>query len=61
MLCIVLGVLQIELESLQGFAAEKLAPYQIPKLLRVLDEMPRNAMGKINKKALVKSVFPKQQ
>ncbi|KAL3158739.1 hypothetical protein ABBQ32_011468 [Trebouxia sp. C0010 RCD-2024] len=50
---------EIELESLQGFAADKLAPYQIPKVLRVLDEMPRNAMGKINKKALVKSVFPK--
>ena len=56
-----LSVLQVNLEGLQEFAAEKLAPYQIPKLLEVLDEMPRNAMGKINKKALVKGVFPQQQ
>ena len=51
-------VLQINLESLQKHAAEKLAPYQIPKLLKILDEMPRNAMGKMNKIALVKDVFP---
>lgn len=54
-------MLQVDLESLQEFAAQHLAPYQIPKLLEVLDEMPRNAMGKINKKALVKEVFPKKQ
>ena len=51
-------MLQADLESLQAFAAEHLAPYQIPQLLKVLDEMPRNAMGKINKKALIKQVFP---
>lgn len=56
----VLFVLQINLESLQKHAAEKLAPYQVPRLLKMLDEMPRNAMGKINKKALVKDVFPQQ-
>ena len=50
--------LQVCLEDLQEFAAKNLAPYQIPKLLKTLDEMPRNAMGKINKKALVKDVFP---
>lgn len=54
-------MLQIDLESLQRHAAEKLAPYQIPKLLQVLDEMPRNAMGKINKKGLIKDVFPQQK
>lgn len=58
---LLLVVLQVKLEELQEFAADKLAPYQIPKLLRVLDKMPRNAMGKINKKALVKSVFPEEQ
>lgn len=54
-------VVQVDLESLQKHASEKLAPYQIPKLLKVLDEMPRNAMGKINKKGLIKDVFPQQQ
>lgn len=56
-----LFVVQIDLESLQKHASEKLAPYQIPKLLKVLEEMPRNAMGKINKKGLIKDVFPQQK
>ncbi|MCJ1312735.1 hypothetical protein MMC25_006411 [Agyrium rufum] len=38
---------------------DKLANYKIPQELKVLENgMPRNAMGKINKKALVKEVFP---
>lgn len=34
-----------------------LANYKIPQVLRVVDHIPRNAMGKINKKQLVKAVF----
>ncbi|KAI9755515.1 MAG: 40S ribosomal protein [Chaenotheca gracillima] len=38
---------------------EKLANYKIPQELKILENgMPRNAMGKINKKSLVKEVFP---
>ncbi|KAK4202471.1 putative short-chain-fatty-acid--CoA ligase [Triangularia verruculosa] len=36
---------------------DRLANYKIPQVLRVVDNIPRNAMGKINKKALVKEVF----
>ncbi|TPX22558.1 hypothetical protein DIZ76_014434 [Coccidioides immitis] len=37
---------------------DKLAPYKIPQEMRVLDGgLPRNAMGKVNKKVLVKQVF----
>ncbi|KAK0104211.1 hypothetical protein ONS96_005304 [Cadophora gregata f. sp. sojae] len=36
---------------------ERLANYKIPQVMRVVDEIPRNAMGKINKKELVKQVF----
>ncbi|KAK4170353.1 putative short-chain-fatty-acid--CoA ligase [Cladorrhinum sp. PSN259] len=36
---------------------DKLASYKIPQVLRVVDHIPRNAMGKINKKMLVKEVF----
>ncbi|KAK4680887.1 LOW QUALITY PROTEIN: hypothetical protein QC764_102690 [Podospora pseudoanserina] len=36
---------------------ERLAGYKIPQVLRVVDHIPRNAMGKINKKVLVKEVF----
>ncbi|KAH7027541.1 uncharacterized protein B0I36DRAFT_375365 [Microdochium trichocladiopsis] len=35
----------------------RLANYKIPQILRVVDNIPRNAMGKINKKELVKAVF----
>jgi acyl-CoA synthetase (AMP-forming)/AMP-acid ligase II len=34
-----------------------LAKYKIPQVLKVVDSIPRNAMGKINKKQLVKVVF----
>ncbi|KIW12398.1 hypothetical protein PV08_09675 [Exophiala spinifera] len=36
---------------------DKLANYKIPQELRVVESIPRNAMGKINKKTLVKDVF----
>ena len=35
----------------------KLASYKIPQVMKVVDLMPRNAMGKVNKKTLVKAVF----
>ncbi|PSR82050.1 AMP-binding enzyme-domain-containing protein [Coniella lustricola] len=35
----------------------RLVAYKIPQVLRVVDHIPRNAMGKINKKNLVKAIF----
>jgi acyl-CoA synthetase (AMP-forming)/AMP-acid ligase II len=35
----------------------QLASYKIPQVLRVVDRIPRNAMGKINKKMLVREIF----
>ncbi|CAK7199034.1 hypothetical protein SEUCBS139899_001702 [Sporothrix eucalyptigena] len=35
----------------------RLVNYKIPQVLRVVDSIPRNAMGKINKKQLVAQVF----
>ncbi|KAI8689031.1 hypothetical protein NCS55_00158900 [Fusarium keratoplasticum] len=37
---------------------DRLANYKIPQVMRIVDHIPRNAMGKINKKQLVKSIFP---
>lgn len=34
-----------------------LASYKIPQIMKVVDHIPRNAMGKINKKQLVKDMF----
>jgi acyl-CoA synthetase (AMP-forming)/AMP-acid ligase II len=36
---------------------ERLANYKIPQEMKVVQGIPRNAMGKINKKMLVKEVF----
>lgn len=35
----------------------QLASYKIPQVLRLVDHIPRNAMGKINKKMLVREIF----
>ena len=38
---------------------DKLVNYKIPQELKILESgIPRNAMGKINKKSLIKEVFP---
>ncbi|WYZ44222.1 hypothetical protein EsH8_VII_000658 [Colletotrichum jinshuiense] len=39
---------------------DRLANYKIPQVLKVVDHIPRNAMGKINKKQLVQAVFEDQ-
>lgn len=43
--------------DLRAFASKVLAPYKLPTILRILPEIPRNAMGKVNKKSLRKEVF----
>lgn len=36
---------------------DRLANYKIPQTMKIVDEIPRNAMGKINKKQLVAAMF----
>ncbi|KAJ5121025.1 uncharacterized protein N7515_008986 [Penicillium bovifimosum] len=36
---------------------DRLASFKMPQEMKVLEAIPRNAMGKVNKKALVKEVF----
>jgi malonyl-CoA/methylmalonyl-CoA synthetase len=42
----------LTLAELQAFARERLAPYKLPRALNVLAELPRNAMGKVQKQRL---------
>ncbi len=49
--------MQVTLDELQEWLVDKLPPYQVPKRLKVVDTIPRNAMGKINKKELRQSEF----
>ncbi|KAI9793608.1 MAG: hypothetical protein M1835_007160 [Candelina submexicana] len=36
---------------------DKLAKYKIPQEIKVVEDVPKNAMGKVNKKSLVKELF----
>jgi malonyl-CoA/methylmalonyl-CoA synthetase len=40
------------LADLQAFARERLAPYKLPRALELVPELPRNAMGKVQKQRL---------
>jgi malonyl-CoA/methylmalonyl-CoA synthetase len=42
----------VEVEDLRAFAATRLTGYKVPKAFRLTDALPRNAMGKVQKKAL---------
>jgi malonyl-CoA/methylmalonyl-CoA synthetase len=39
----------LELEELKDWAKQRLAPYKVPRALRVVAPLPRNAMGKVVK------------
>jgi malonyl-CoA/methylmalonyl-CoA synthetase len=43
-------------KSLQGWGKERLAPYKLPREVRIVASLPRNAMGKVTK-AEVKRLF----
>eukprot|EP00088_Acartia_fossae_P033941 TRINITY_DN3481_c0_g1_i3.p1 TRINITY_DN3481_c0_g1~~TRINITY_DN3481_c0_g1_i3.p1 ORF type:complete len:537 (-),score=68.13 TRINITY_DN3481_c0_g1_i3:162-1772(-) len=45
------------LHDLRSWCKDRMPKYWLPTELRVLPEMPRNAMGKVNKKELIKSLF----
>jgi malonyl-CoA/methylmalonyl-CoA synthetase len=44
---------QLTLESLRSWAKEELAVYKIPTRIIIVDELPRNAMGKVTKPKVV--------
>ncbi|XP_060676387.1 probable CoA ligase CCL8 isoform X2 [Ziziphus jujuba] len=46
----------LTLEQLCSWAGSKLAPYKLPTRLLLWDKLPRNAMGKVNKKDLKKKL-----
>jgi malonyl-CoA/methylmalonyl-CoA synthetase len=43
----------LNLENLRGWAKERLAFHKIPSRLLIVDALPRNAMGKVTKPAIV--------
>ena len=41
-------------EDIIAFAKEKCSPYEVPKMIEFMDEIPLTAVGKIDKKVLRK-------
>jgi malonyl-CoA/methylmalonyl-CoA synthetase len=48
------GDADLSLEALQAWSREHLAPYKLPRALRHVDALPRNAMGKVTKPDVAK-------
>jgi malonyl-CoA/methylmalonyl-CoA synthetase len=44
---------RIEVDQVSAAASKELASYKVPKSYRVIDELPRNHMGKLLRTALV--------
>src|SRR5438132_1371119 len=48
------GEAELTLAELQAWAKERLAPYKIPRALRSVPALPRNALGKVTKPEVAK-------
>ena len=48
----------LTLDELKRWGKDVMPTSWIPRLLVLVDAIPRNAMGKVNKKTLVKQIFP---
>jgi acyl-CoA synthetase (AMP-forming)/AMP-acid ligase II len=43
----------VEVKEILAFATERLADYKVPETLEIVDEIPRNALGKIDRRLLL--------
>jgi len=48
---------RVTLEALREWGKDKLAPYKLPRKLKVVKEIPVNAMGKVQKKQVAQEMF----
>jgi len=44
-------------KDIKSWAETVLPPYSIPTVINIVEEIPRNAMGKVDKKSLLKNSF----
>ena len=51
----------IDLEEIKGYCYSKLTPYKVPKEFEVMAELPRNTVGKLLKRVLVKEDLKKRE
>lgn len=43
--------------EMNNFLSERLAKYKLPSQYKIIDDIPKNQMGKINKKNIKKQMF----
>lgn len=48
---------ELTLKDIRDWAVDKMPKYSIPSMVKIVDSIPRNAMGKVNKKDLVRLLF----
>ena len=46
-----------DLVKMRGEMKKQVAEYKVPREIKILEVIPRNQMGKVNKKELVKKIF----
>jgi malonyl-CoA/methylmalonyl-CoA synthetase len=46
----------LNFDHLEGWLREQIATYKVPRKYRILDALPRNALGKVTKPA-IKKIF----
>lgn len=51
----------LTLKELNDWAGQRMASYAVPKVLSIVESIPRNALGKVNKKEIVETVYNKQK
>lgn len=49
--------LKLSKKELKTWAGTVLPSYSVPTVIKIVDEVPRNAMGKVDKKSLIKNCF----
>ena len=47
----------VTMTSLKEWCIKRMPKYHVPTLLKVVEKLPRNVMGKVNKKELIKLYF----
>lgn len=52
---------EMDLEILRSFSRQKMAEYAVPSVIKTVDSIPKNAMGKVNKPELIKRYFSEKQ
>ena len=48
---------EFDLVKMRGEMKKQVAEYKVPREIKILEAIPRNQMGKVNKKELVKKIF----